>query len=287
MIVVPRNAKKQKKKALCAVHACARTPTTHMTSLSSRLARRKENAPSATAEVVLPLAAMRDVVLAHPLVNAMRLFVSDVHAAVIALHVHRSRTRERHDDVPRHRDPDCPECRQGFVVFDEHEGHMVCDRCGLITQTRINIVPEYNAAPDVRPGTTPRGLATVQPWLLVDTTSTQWNQYHRDLDHWNHYTNLSDARVRELASELTAWSGTTARRDARVAAALLLDTIVHVPDAHQMRECIRGRTDLNEVVHVASPPEPTFPCAECAALCHDRRSARFHCRWLGRKRARP
>ena len=188
--------------------------------------------------------------------------------------------------------PNCPECRQGYIVLDVHHGCEVCERCGVVTSSRLNVDAEYNAQPDdqslCRRTSSVRTKGSFIPkWVhqKIEPCKRATSFDDDELEHWNHYTRLSTVDLASVALVLRNWScGGRHSRSVRIAAGLLHHFLqASFPDEDLVRRNLKYGLELQEVR--PTPPIPTFACSECSAKLFDAKSARFHCRiaW-GKKR---
>lgn len=214
------------------------------------------------ATAVLVFESVRPLLEAHPLVAETGVDLRRVHAALVRLKTSESLAAPEPGRTARV--PDCVVCYKGFVLLDAREGNRVCDRCGAVAASGVNVEPEYDAvvhssAPHAPP----------------------WNAAAPELMHWNHFVGLSASQLETAAAQLRALSH---ERDLATVVAVLLHPTLAVPKEDALRDAVRRRVAIEEV-DVATEP-PRFACAACGALCHDGKSARFHCRAKARKRPR-
>ena len=260
-----------------------------MPSLAQRL-QRAASATTAVADVPLvPLDLLRDVLADHPLVAHLGLAVDEAYAALLALH---DETREEEKTEKKEEAPPpqaCPHCDGvGGERLDAREGHRVCTLCGAVLTLRaVNVVREYDAPPgDEVFRDKPTRIHGVSQWVVDAAAAPRETSHWSDLEHWNQFTYLSHDTLATADRTLQRWTRGSHRREARLAAVLLLPVLRdHLPDP----EGLRARLRRGEAMPVVPDPVPVarFACETCGAQRHTAKDARFHCRTsFGVKRKR-
>ena len=262
---------------------------------------REENRP------ILLFESVRHFMENHSVIQAMRINAREVHSAL--LDYHNMKTKEspcKSESIQRK--PNCRECGKGFLVIDHREGYEVCDYCGLVHAQGLNFLPDYEEEHEHR--NSQRGIPGVPQWMIqkMYAESSDVSSFKSDLEHWNHYANISTDDLNAIACDLDNWTkdkGTTKTRTecchtraSKIAAALLYKDI---RDKFQSEDAIRNHVRSASYRHVTGESselqevrqevrEARFFCPTCNAGLHDRKSARWHCKGVkglvGMKRGR-
>ncbi len=179
----------------------------------------------------------------------------------------------------------CPHCDDGIPVMDHHEGNEVCDHCGAVLSTGLNFLPSYDTTKNWRPRSKKTSIGGVPLWMVQRTYEERDNNtvesYKEELDHWNHFVNISEDDLITFAHRLSEWHGPSRR--ARVAAVLLYpDVKSNFHNEQEIRRRVRSAplsstTSLVDEVQ-KNIPKPSFFCPSCGHGMHDRKSAQWHCR---------
>lgn len=263
---------------------------------------REENRP------VLPFESVRHFIENHTVIQGMRINAQEVHSALLDYHNMKTKESPCKSELIQ-RKPNCRECDRGFLVIDHREGCEVCDYCGVVHAQGFNFLPDYQK--EYEHQNSQRGIPGISQWMSqrMYAESSDVSSFKNELEHWNHYTNLSTDDVSAIACDLNNWTkdkDTTKTktecshtRAAKIAAVLLYKDIRgkflsedairnHVRSA-SYRHVTGESSELLEEVR-QEVPEPTFFCPTCNAGLHDRMSARWHCKGIqglvGMKRGR-
>ena len=257
-------------------------------SLAQRIAR--ASAPvDAPQRPLVPCDLLREVLVDNELLVHTGCPVSEVHAALLALHRRKTEAEaNRPASPPRAAAPRCPHCHVGREVLDAREGHRVCDSCGAVLTLRaINVEPEFvkPAEEPNRPGDKIQG---VSKWLVQELAAPErprHSSYWEDLEHWNQFVHAGEEGLRDMDRTLREWTDGGHTRMARMVATMLYPLMRHrFPDAALIRERLRRGEALPAIEHLE--PARTFACPTCGDMRHTAKDARFHCRHGFGKRKR-
>jgi hypothetical protein len=231
---------------------------------------------------LIPLSIVSSHIETHPLVLALNVPTQEIHAAIVRLHAFMHRRPNEQEKEPVKANPNCLECKAGYMELDARRGHYVCSFCGICSRGQINVVQEYQAPPKVDwRGKRKRGVAGVPAWMLKKNQSDEPSErthssYWEEIDSFNEsicHMALDDLeRVDWMLRNWKATGGDT--REARMVAALMYIRLKSsLPTEGDIRKHLRCHRELREVA--CGPPEPEFKCEHCERMHHTRKSARF------------
>jgi rubrerythrin len=235
----------------------------------------------------------------HTVIQAMRIDVREVHSALLDYHNMKTKESPSKSELIE-RKPNCRECGKGFLVIDHREGCEVCDYCGVVHAQGLNFLPDYEKGHEHR--ASQRGIRGVPQWMIqkIYTESRDGSSFMSELEHWNHYANISTDDLNAIAYNLDNWTKDKGSytRAAKIAASLLYKDIKEkFPSEDAIRNHVRSAS-YRHVTGVTSELQevrqefraPTFICPTCNFCLHDRKSARWHCKGVkglvGLKRGR-
>ena len=239
-----------------------------------------------TDKVILPLSLVR-ALETHELVQVSGVDIDALHGCMVVMFSSEKNESivDPDDTCPRYTPPtlcvnaDCGE----RDVRETRDGDWVCNSCGVV-QGRVchtQFSKTETAAHAKRPA---HKLPKWTEHCLE--TDGYYHEHTRELEHWNHYVNLSDADMSRAK-----WYIRKSLRDQRVSplvrvvAALLAPRFLDTVDMEDVRQRVLKRTKL--VIPSFDPPAAEFACPRChakvATLCDARRHP---CNWGKHKRKR-
>jgi hypothetical protein len=245
-------------------------------------------------EPIIVFESVRDLLENHPIVHALNVDVQEVHSALLEYHKRMCTNPKDKVDTSLTKKPNCQECGKGYLLLDHVDGCELCDYCGLVSSMNLNFIPDYDNAKNDR--LHKQGdVVGVSPWMLFKENDYNDDVFimKRELEHWNHYSNLSDDELELVACNLKDWCNMSIvhSQNAKMAAVLLYNTVKDkVPESTTVRSHVRhasyrhvlGKRANLEIVETAVKPQ--FFCATCNAGLYDKKSAVWHCRkTLGRR----
>ena len=254
-------------------------------SLSRRLASTAIHQESSDSFVLLPLDIVKQSLNDHPLIVNMQIQGCEVFRALIDLHNYITALRTGGTQFVSHDIDSCKDCKARLFV-DETRGCEVCERCGLIQNENINLIPEFISAPEMLPSC--RGIPGVSSKVSKCILSQQSVSKREDLDHWNRFVNISEDDISYAQINLNGWQMIHTQHSfkAKVAAVLLYKFFsTRVPDESHLRNCIRKKQTLPIInINPRSDLQGKFECATCGVKCFDYKSSVWHCRFGTKKK---
>ena len=243
--------------------------------------------PSCAAQPLLPFHICRPFLEDHPLICATRIDPKDIWRCILDLHEHISSLSKssmgEQATVEMHETGMCQECLRGRLVLDSKEGFLLCERCGVVSQERLHCMPDYEEESEsVR---LPK-VAGVPRWM-VDMYLSPGNQaselrFFEDMTHWNFYSKLTTDDVHTMAVNMNTWHSGSFSFLCRVVTGLIYMSLSeHFYDESKFRSALKKKQKIETITTYV--PEPKFACTKCAFMCHDMKSARFHCKWARKK----
>jgi len=183
------------------------------------------------------------------------------------------------------REPDCSECRQGYLVLDATEASSVCNYCGVVDRQRLNIEREYIKPVEDIKGKE-RTVPGVSKWVVGMIHGRTEKDYTSIFEHWNTYAYLSVEELGLAVRLMThiKWSGHN--NEETHICALLLAPRLEMMNEDEFRMNISKAHTLAETKKVYEAIDPTprpqagkHVCAKCGVSCFRARDALFHCKW--------
>lgn len=259
-------------------------------SLRDRLKRAATDAASSTHPshpdaTVIPYDCIRDYLEAHSMVQVFRMSSRDLHSALLYVDRNLKVSKEEEGDTPTatQRPFDCTECNAGFFLLDAHNGHYVCEHCGVVPHRgSINVerewiddVTEEQLAPRHK---RTKYIPGVPKWMVDKLSSNPRMAYERstlsEMETMNGYMHLSPDMLHAAHRNFLRWTENGYNRDVKMAACML-HTILRsqfLSDS-EVRGMVRQRKSIPQVEDPT--PQPTFPC-RCGVLHYSKKAARFH-----------
>mgnify|MGYP006079745313 CR=1 FL=1 len=236
---------------------------------------------------VIPYDCIREYLSSHRMVQLFMISTRDLHSAL--LYVERNFKQEQtprddtYDAVSTARSYDCTECNAGNLCLDTHNGHYVCDNCGIVPhhgtlnveREWIDGVTDEQLAPRHK---RMRYIPGVPKWMTDKLSSNPRRAYEcstmGEMENMNGYMNLTPEMLYDAHCNFLLWTENGYNRDVKMAACMF-QKILHsqfLSDA-DVRCMMRNRMSIPQV---ADPtPNPSFPC-RCGVLHHSKKAARFH-----------
>lgn len=220
-----------------------------------------------------PVDAVRPYLESHALLRGLGVRVEEVHTALIELRRRRRATDPR--PVAPIVPPTCTACNQGYLVRDTHEGYEVCDLCGVVG-SRTWIGSTFACPPQIVSKKAKATTSRMAP-LYQSSAGEAPCTYLEEALNWNVLVGLSEADATDVAHELEGWKDGRYRRDAKLAAGLLLPVL---NDRLPSEDAVRQSLQFGATMEVVQDPTPVprFACDGCGALLHTKKTARYHCR---------
>lgn len=230
--------------------------------------------------LLVPYVSVQSIISTHPVVVHLKLVSKDVYSALLVLHARMQQQIGQREGRETDDSHGCISCGQYDIRIDEHNGCNVCQGCGAVQERMaINVTMEYVQRERSREKSAVRGVAT---WIMKKNQSQSYvegahrSSYWHDLEHWNHYTNISEDELSYLDNMLNEWKDGGIARDVRLGACLLYPSIKDkLNEEDDIRKRLQEKKPLRQVARVS--PAATFKCSICHASCFTMKSAKFHC----------
>ena len=239
--------------------------------------------PEGTKKLILPYDLVLDYLKHSQIVKNSTTHPQDIYNG-INLFLERNVPEIVEPDKPEYTklQPNCQECKKGYLIIDRQEGCEVCNYCGLIqTMRTVNIEPEFVKPPEVAVKNCSNRIKGVTK-TVIDMTNRNSDSYKpeksfmEDLLHFNVWTNVPEDDLGLLEYKLKKNSqNKSVSYNGKVIGALLSHVLKDsLICESSFRDSIKNG---NTVESIPTSPVRHFKCATCNEGCYSMKEARIHC----------